>query len=195
MVVTDPCYFGQRSQRGTFSLNIRVAGHDGLWHFFVRPATGEDAGRTAELVAIHSDGFGLAATEPIGSVGVDSGNVGVFDRGCPKPQPFFDEGIFAGQGAIASSGYGDGGYPVFAGSLHRKVAKLRVHFIGGSPDVDGTIAKTTGVRKYSVRDRYEVGESLEHPTLGKGTVVKLADGGKIEVAFGEDRRVLVHNRK
>ena len=104
--------------------------------------------------------------------------------------------MYAGRGGVASSGFGDGMYPVFGGHLHGKLAKIRIHCLGPSaPDVDATMAKTSAVRRYSAKLRFEVGEALEHPTFGCGSVVKVVADGKIEVAFDDERRMLVHARK
>jgi hypothetical protein len=49
-------------------------------------------------------------------------------------------------------------------------------------------------RPYSVRRRYEVDDVLDHPTFGRGFVSGVRDGGKIEVTFRSDVKVLVHGR-
>jgi hypothetical protein len=175
---------------------LRVAGRVNTCHSPSRPATGDHTGRTAELVAIHSDGFAVAASEQIGTIGVDTGHVGVFDKACPRPQPPYDEGIFLGQGAMVVSGVGDGVYPVFAGSHERKVSKIRVRFLGETAaDLDSTVASVGVSRRYSASERFAIGDSLEHPKFGVGTVVKIGLDGKIDVMFGDERRVLVHARK
>lgn len=200
LVVSDPCYLGKRAPRAGVSLSVRLAAHDGVWHVYVRLGVGRDVGRIAELIAVHSDGFPLYANERAGAIGVDSGCVGVFDRACPRPddEQRLEEGIFAGRAAIASSGYGDGGYPVYVGSTQRKVAKVRVHYLGPTqPEVDASMAAapaTGGIRKYSAKERFAVGEQLEHVSFGVGTVVRLDTAGKIEVMFGDARRVLIHGR-
>ena len=47
------------------------------------------------------------------------------------------------------------------------------------------------VRPYSPREAYAEGEWLEHPKFGQGRVVQ-ARGGKIEVRFETEKRLLVH---
>jgi hypothetical protein len=195
-VICDARNLGARNNRNSISVSLRAAGRDGLWHVFAAPATGDDVGRTAELVAVHSDGFAVPASEQIGSIGVDTGHVGVFDKACPKPQAPYDEGTFLGQGTIVASGTGDGVYPVYAGSLERKVAKLRVRFLGESAaDLDATVASVGVSRRYSASERFDIGDALEHPKFGVGTVIKVGTDGKIDVMFGSERRVLVHARK
>lgn len=46
-------------------------------------------------------------------------------------------------------------------------------------------------RSYRVSEKYEVGDRLEHPTFGTGTV-EVVDGQKITVFFASGRKVLVH---
>jgi hypothetical protein len=48
-------------------------------------------------------------------------------------------------------------------------------------------------RIYSIRDCYEEGDWLNHPTFGLGFVVETGEN-KVDVAFEDERRVLVHNR-
>lgn len=193
LVVSDPCHLGKKSPAGPFSLSHRVEVRAGTWHAWLRPGSGEFADRTAELLVTHADGLGVAANVPAGQVGVDAGFVGVFDARCPKPEGHYDEGVFRGKAAMASSGLGDGFYPVFTGSAHGHVVKVRAWFLGpGAAELDASVAKA-GSRRYSPRERFEVGETLEHPTFGVGTVARERDG-KMEVLFGETLRVLVHRR-
>ena len=47
------------------------------------------------------------------------------------------------------------------------------------------------VRKYATSESFEVGERVDHPTFGTGTV-ELVDGAKVTVFFAVGRKVLVH---
>jgi hypothetical protein len=47
---------------------------------------------------------------------------------------------------------------------------------------------------YSVKRSYAVDDVLDHPTFGRGFVSAVRDGGKIEVTFRADVKVLVHAR-
>jgi hypothetical protein len=58
-----------------------------------------------------------------------------------------------------------------------------------APAVAADLSKP--VRRYSANDRYEVGERVEHPTFGQGTV-EVIDGQKCTVFFAVGRKVLVH---
>jgi hypothetical protein len=54
--------------------------------------------------------------------------------------------------------------------------------------------RTAGARPYSAKGRFEVDDVLDHPVFGRGFVSALRDGGKIEVTFRSDVKVLVHAR-
>jgi hypothetical protein len=49
-------------------------------------------------------------------------------------------------------------------------------------------------RSYSIRDSYEPGDRIAHSTLGNGVVQGITGRGKIEVLFGEEKKLLVHER-
>jgi hypothetical protein len=50
------------------------------------------------------------------------------------------------------------------------------------------------VRSYSIRDSYEAGDRISHTKLGDGVVQGIVGRGKIEVLFGEERKLLIHER-
>ncbi len=196
LTVSDPCYLGKRASPGV-SLWKKVVGHDGIWHVFVRPDP-TDPRSNAELVTIHANGFDAVASEGIAMLGVDAGLMGVFDSKCPKPDLDKEivEGTVAGQGAIVSSN-GDGMYPLFVGTVQGKVAKIRVHFLGGDAELDRTISSKPqeAATAYSPKATYAAGEAVAHPKFGTGTVVRLGTDGKIDVRFADGIKTLVHARK
>jgi len=53
---------------------------------------------------------------------------------------------------------------------------------------------TRPVRRYSIRDSYEPGDRIQHSKLGEGVVQLIAGRGKISVLFGEEKKLLVHER-
>ena len=190
--VADPCYFNKRSSAKLLTIKLQV--RDGLWHAFVRNGKGDTADRTAELVAIHSDGFPAPAVEVVGTIGVDAGLGGVFDKDCPKIDldHGVEEGIKGGLGVVASSGYGDGGYNAYVGRLQRDIVKVRIGFLDGT-DLDRTVVRPKGGRTYSPKLRFAIGEAIEHPSFGAGTVTTIRDG-KITVAFELGDRTLIHGK-
>lgn len=194
--VADPGYLRKPNPaEGLLTLSHEVDGLPGTWHAFVRNGTGDAADRTAELAAIHDDGFEVVAAEEIARIGADAGMVGVFDRTCPRPvmQELGVEGVLYGLGAVAWSGYGDGIYPVFAGSAHGRVAKLRVVFLGERPEVDTTLPRRPA-KPYAASATFATGDALDHVKFGLGTVLRAADG-KIDVQFSDSTRTLIHGKR
>jgi len=53
---------------------------------------------------------------------------------------------------------------------------------------------TRPVRAYNVTQSYASGDSIEHPTLGRGVVQRSAGVGKIKVIFDGTQRLLIHER-
>ncbi len=51
-----------------------------------------------------------------------------------------------------------------------------------------------GEKSFSIRDTFEVGDIINHTKFGKGVVLSILDGDKIEVIFEEDSKLLVHSR-
>jgi hypothetical protein len=49
-------------------------------------------------------------------------------------------------------------------------------------------------RQYGIRESYEPGDRIDHPTLGMGVVQLIAGVGKISVLFDEKTSLLVHER-
>jgi hypothetical protein len=197
LTVSDPCQIG-RKNNPAFPLTIKVQGLEGVWHAFVRDGTGDDRGRNAEFVAIHDDGFDVHAIEPIGSIGIDSGTAGVFDKKCPKrdDNAVLEDGTFAALGAVVSTGHGDGFYPVLAGRAKGKVAKLRIHFLGGDIETDRSMPKSTAqARPYSASQKFAMGDTIEHVKFGSGSVIRVGGDGKIDVRFPDGTRTLVHAKK
>lgn len=195
--VADPYNLRKRGKIDfAFALSVPVDAHPGVWHAYVRAGRGDAAGRTAELAVIHDDGFDVVAADEIANIGVDAGMAGVFDHECPEPETagLFVESVVHGRGAFARSGYGDGIYPVFAGELGGKVAKLRLAFLEDErPAFDATLYWRP-IRRYAISATFAVGDTIEHPKFGAGVVIGAIDG-KIAVEFDDGRRrALVHGR-
>ncbi len=49
-------------------------------------------------------------------------------------------------------------------------------------------------RPYNIREVYEPGDRIEHPTLGDGVVQRPQGPGKISVLFDEEKKLLIHAR-
>ena len=49
-------------------------------------------------------------------------------------------------------------------------------------------------RRYSLRDSYEPGQRIEHPTFGVGVVEAVPEPGKMQVFFDGNRRILAQSK-
>jgi len=58
--------------------------------------------------------------------------------------------------------------------------------------IEGNMEKPC--RTYSIRDSFEIGDRIDHKTLGEGVVQCSLGRGKIRVLFGEDMKALIHER-
>jgi hypothetical protein len=85
-------------------------------------------------------------------------------------------------------------YPAFGATKNGKVVKVRVHFLGpGAAAIDTTTGKPAAAPKpYAATSRFEVGDVVEHKKFGQGTVVRSPAPGKVEIAFADGVKVLVH---
>jgi hypothetical protein len=54
--------------------------------------------------------------------------------------------------------------------------------------------KHSTARPYSPSEAYALDEVVDHPTFGRGFVSAVKDGGKVEITFRTEVRVLVHGR-
>lgn len=125
VMITDPCYS---------SGDLKTALKPGKYRGFVRFYTEKDWGqRNASLIVASSflsteTVESLSFSEELGHVGVDSGQVGIYDLGewseskpwsddygvvCESTLKTFFHAGCCGYGVTSSSGYGDGSYNVF----------------------------------------------------------------------------------
>ncbi len=58
--------------------------------------------------------------------------------------------------------------------------------------VEGDLSRP--VRPYSIRESFESGDRIAHSKLGEGVVQAIVGKGKISVLFGEEKKLLVHER-
>jgi len=55
-------------------------------------------------------------------------------------------------------------------------------------------ARTGAPRPYSPKLTFAVDDVVDHPTFGRGFVSAVRDGGKVEITFRSDVKLLVHGR-
>lgn len=58
--------------------------------------------------------------------------------------------------------------------------------------VNNTQAKS---QPYSIKDKFEAEDIIDHPKFGPGVVKKLIDANKVEVIFRHEVKTLLHNKK
>jgi hypothetical protein len=84
------------------------------------------------------------------------------------------------------------GQPARNGASPARGARARPEVIG----FDTLLAdrRVADARPYSVGSTYAIDDVLDHPIFGRGFVSALRDGGKIEVTFRSNVKLLVHAR-
>jgi hypothetical protein len=50
------------------------------------------------------------------------------------------------------------------------------------------------VMTYSISEKYQEGDVVQHATFGRGAVTEIKDGNKIEVLFESGTKTLIHDR-
>lgn len=50
-------------------------------------------------------------------------------------------------------------------------------------------------RAYSIKDKFEADDIIDHPKFGPGVVTKLIDDNKVEVIFRHEIKTLLHNKQ
>ena len=71
-------------------------------------------------------------------------------------------------------------------------ARTRAEVVG----FDALLAarRTEAARPYSPKSTYAVDDVIDHPLFGRGFVSAVRDGGKVEITFRSDVKLLVHAR-
>ena len=153
VVVSDPCY-----DRDVWCMQDDIAVKAGNYHVYVSYSDEKEFGtRVAALAVVHTDHLDLLSDGHLnwnsvnGSIGVDSGQCGIFDdsiypRGTKADEDaevfdsFYQEccnitgseeqgGILkSGKGVVTSSGFGDGGYELFSLSHKNETVALLVDY-------------------------------------------------------------------
>jgi hypothetical protein len=87
---------------------------------------------------------------------------------------------------------GSAGQPARPGASPARAARARPEVIA----FDALLAdrRVADARPYSVGYTYAIDDVLDHPIFGRGFVSALRDGGKIEVTFRSNVKLLVHAR-
>ncbi len=73
-----------------------------------------------------------------------------------------------------------------------KPAKAKPEVVGFDSLLAGK--KTAAARPYSPTQTFAVDEVVDHPIFGRGFVSAVRDGGKVEITFRSEVKLLVHGR-
>jgi len=154
LTLTDPCY-----TVNTWCMIKEIKVKNGEW-IAKSSVNGDDeenwGRRISELIAIHSDHkLSKAPWKPYegkGSIGVDSGQAGIFDakeysklntgrldklfykKCCDATLNLAQRDIIDDWGAVSSSGYGDGRYSVFTKTVKSKIIGVKIVFISNNEE-------------------------------------------------------------
>jgi hypothetical protein len=84
------------------------------------------------------------------------------------------------------------GRPAPRGANGERPGRVRAQVIS----FDALLAdkRVSDARPYAATRKYTVDDVVDHPMFGRGFVSAVRDGGKIEVTFRSDVKILVHAR-
>jgi hypothetical protein len=131
-------------------------------------------------------------------------------------EPWVD-GLLWGFGCTSSTLLGDGVYEVFAVTENAKAVAVRVNLTSepyfdhfNSPEATKALERELAdkqrwleqitkagvtIRAYSPKETFSVGDIVRHEKFGVGQVTGQKGGGKVEIRFEDQVRVLVHGRR
>ena len=72
-----------------------------------------------------------------------------------------------------------------------KTTSTRSSSRGAAKDSGSAIDESAPLRPYSMQERFNVGDRVEHPKFGLGVVVEVRSA-KIDVKFGREVKTLIH---
>jgi hypothetical protein len=87
---------------------------------------------------------------------------------------------------------GSGAAPRSAAAKAERPERTRTEVVAFDALLAGK--RVAEARPYSPKRTYAVDDVVDHPTFGRGFVSAVRDGGKIEVTFRSDVKLLVHAR-
>lgn len=215
LIVADRCYVAETREL----LACATPAVAGTWCAFIRydlPAVN----RSLALLVVHAAHLADAEQngEVLGRIGVDSGSVVVVDASARAHAARFGdgerawlEGIVDGLGVFAYTANGDGLYPARVFRRDGRATMIRASLLGAEHAlyrlpkapvaasyvraVDAELASGSAeLRAYSTKTKFAVGDRIHHVKFGEGVVRTLLPDNKMEVAFRDGPRALVHGR-
>lgn len=172
-LITDPCY-----EKGTWCAQ-RIETMPGKW--IGRACMHQ--GRVDKLYACHEDHFvnnPILVRAAVGEVGVDSGQMGIFNDEYYPDKPhetnFYDtvcemtlskdQAGGLEYGIVSSTGWGDGGYDVFANYIDGKAVAIMIDFqiSEGEDEDEDQDDRTCGPEDEDDEDSFDDFDDEEKPT-------------------------------
>lgn len=215
LIIADRCYVN----RDHVLLAVRTSALAGTWHAYFRYDPNFEM-RNVAILVVHENHFDLAKAngEELGSFGVDAGCAVVVDQRVLADADLvhaltetseWDEGLIRDIGCFAHTYDGDGMYSVRAIRKDDQVVAIRVnvtrdeqydyHTPPPSDHYTDSLNKameTAGPAKpYATTATFVAGDRVMHKKFGEGLVTKIIDAGKVEIAFPEGVKTLVHGQK
>ena len=200
LVASDFCHLNKASE-----LHTPMQGKPGRYHAWVSWSASGPSAREQGLLVVHEDALDQLdlPTRRAGRIHNDSGMVGVYDADAAADSAFQSWlthaadfatvlGITSGCG-VQTHSEGDGGWDVRAAHVDRHAVVIRVvlsRTATGKEPIQ-VVSSDAPARTYAPRQKFEAGESVEHPKFGRGNVLS-ATKESIEVAFADTVRKLVH---
>ncbi len=124
--------------------------------------------------------------EASAQIGVEVFYLGLLLEG--EPEWSYGE---AGPVLVAAPGFGPA-WEIGAGKLKPKAKSKSRKSDPADEIVEADLSRPP--RSYSISESYEPGDQIVHPNLGTGVVQSVAGLRKISVLFGEEAKLLVHER-
>lgn len=82
--------------------------------------------------------------------------------------------------------------PKGAAARGERPARAKAEVIGFDTLLAGK--RTDAARPYSPKQTFGVDDVVDHPMFGRGFVSAVRDGGKVEITFRSDVKLLIHGR-
>lgn len=215
LVIADRCYINREHKL----LAIKTPCLAGTWHGYLRHDP-NFSGRTVSILVVHENHFDLVKHpgEELGVFGVDAGCAVIVDQRVLDNAPLlhaltetsdWDEGIIEDAGIFSYTYDGDGVYRARAILQEGVVVALRVN-VSRDEDYDyhtpppsehytkslaEEITAAGPAKPYATTETFAVGDQVTHKKFGLGLVKRAVDAGKVEIAFPEGMKTLVHAQK
>lgn len=219
LIIADRCYVDQEH----ILLARKTPALSGTWHAY-RRYDPMFTGRTVALLVVHEDHFDRAKDhgEALGHFGVDAGCGIIVDQRVLddadlvhelKESAHWEEGMIQYKSrnvGIYSYTYdGDGLYAVRALKQGDHVVGVRAN-VTRNPEFDhhspppperyvkkleNLLSGAGPAKPYVTTQTFVVGDQVVHKKFGTGLVQRIVDVGKVEIAFPEGVKVLVHGQK